>query len=290
MARQFDPALGRFLQADTIIPDPANPQSLNRYSYANNSPLTHIDSDGHFAFVPVIIGGVVGGVFGGVAYACSAGSSFQWGEMAAALGVGIAGGALVGTGIGIGAGTAMLASIGAGIGVVSGEVGYTVAAGEQFATSEMLVAAGVNGVEGALSAVAKLPGAKIALSGVSSAAQYTLVETISGRVPTLDGIVASTAIGLGTGSLEIGLSGGGGRSLSECFPGAFQGHSAAPVQRFREVLRPMIRYELAQDAFFGFVRSTSTEYVGNRISGTGIVEQAVQNLAHTTQPSHQWAR
>ena len=37
-ARYYDPALGRFLQADTIIPDPANPQSLNRYSYVLNSP------------------------------------------------------------------------------------------------------------------------------------------------------------------------------------------------------------------------------------------------------------
>ncbi|OQA14561.1 MAG: hypothetical protein BWY63_03136 [Chloroflexi bacterium ADurb.Bin360] len=39
VARQYDPTLGRFLQADTIIPDPANPQSLNRYSYVLNSPL-----------------------------------------------------------------------------------------------------------------------------------------------------------------------------------------------------------------------------------------------------------
>lgn len=41
------------------MPRPGNPQSLNRYSYANNSPLTYIDRDGHFAFVPLlIIGGI----------------------------------------------------------------------------------------------------------------------------------------------------------------------------------------------------------------------------------------
>jgi len=47
VARQFDPALGRFLQADTIIPDPANPQSLNRYSYTLGNPLRYTDPTGH---------------------------------------------------------------------------------------------------------------------------------------------------------------------------------------------------------------------------------------------------
>ena len=58
-ARWYDPAIGRFLSADTIVPSPGNPQSLNRYAYANNNPLTYIDRDGHFAFVPLlIIGGI----------------------------------------------------------------------------------------------------------------------------------------------------------------------------------------------------------------------------------------
>ena len=32
-ARMYDPALGRFLQPDSIIPGMGNPQSLNRFSY-----------------------------------------------------------------------------------------------------------------------------------------------------------------------------------------------------------------------------------------------------------------
>ena len=32
-------ALGRFISADTIVPDPQNPQALNRYAYALNNPL-----------------------------------------------------------------------------------------------------------------------------------------------------------------------------------------------------------------------------------------------------------
>jgi RHS repeat-associated protein len=46
-ARYYDPQLGRFIQPDTIIPDLADPQSLNRYSYVRNNPLKYIDPTGH---------------------------------------------------------------------------------------------------------------------------------------------------------------------------------------------------------------------------------------------------
>ncbi len=46
-ARWYDPGLGRFLSPDTIIPDPTNPQSLNRYSYVYNNPLKYRDPSGH---------------------------------------------------------------------------------------------------------------------------------------------------------------------------------------------------------------------------------------------------
>jgi hypothetical protein len=35
------------VQADTIVPEPGNPQALNRYSYVLNNPLRHIDPSGH---------------------------------------------------------------------------------------------------------------------------------------------------------------------------------------------------------------------------------------------------
>jgi RHS repeat-associated protein len=47
VARWYDPALGRFVQADTVVPNPANPQDLNRYAYAANSPLSFVDPNGH---------------------------------------------------------------------------------------------------------------------------------------------------------------------------------------------------------------------------------------------------
>ncbi len=46
-ARFYDAALGRFIQADTIVPNPADPQALNRYSYVRNNPLRYIDPSGH---------------------------------------------------------------------------------------------------------------------------------------------------------------------------------------------------------------------------------------------------
>ncbi|MFZ2520304.1 MAG: RHS repeat-associated core domain-containing protein [Anaerolineae bacterium] len=47
-ARWYDPVIGRFLAADTIVPQPGNPQSLNRYSYALNNPLGAVDRTGHW--------------------------------------------------------------------------------------------------------------------------------------------------------------------------------------------------------------------------------------------------
>jgi RHS repeat-associated protein len=44
-ARWYDPALGRFAQADTIVP--GGVQGLDRYAYTNNSPVNYIDPTGH---------------------------------------------------------------------------------------------------------------------------------------------------------------------------------------------------------------------------------------------------
>ena len=46
-ARMYDAKLGRFLTPDSIIPDVENGQSLNRYSYVLNNPLSWVDPSGH---------------------------------------------------------------------------------------------------------------------------------------------------------------------------------------------------------------------------------------------------
>ncbi|NLD38991.1 MAG: hypothetical protein GX654_19195, partial [Desulfatiglans sp.] len=50
-ARLYDPVMSRFISPDTIIPDPYNPQSLNRYSYCLNNPLKYVDPSGNYAGV-----------------------------------------------------------------------------------------------------------------------------------------------------------------------------------------------------------------------------------------------
>jgi RHS repeat-associated protein len=46
-ARAYDPALGRFICPDALVPAAGNPQNLNRYSYVGNNPLGSVDPTGH---------------------------------------------------------------------------------------------------------------------------------------------------------------------------------------------------------------------------------------------------
>ncbi len=51
-ARWYDVSLGRFAQADTIIPGAGNPQSWDRFAYVNNNPLRYTDPSGHMCSDP----------------------------------------------------------------------------------------------------------------------------------------------------------------------------------------------------------------------------------------------
>ncbi len=48
--RIYDGKLARFLQADPIIQEPNNSQSLNRYSYVINNSLSYTDPTGYSFF------------------------------------------------------------------------------------------------------------------------------------------------------------------------------------------------------------------------------------------------
>lgn len=94
-ARYYDPELGRFTQPDTIVPEPGDPQTLNRYAYCGNNPINYVDPSGHW-IEAAIIGLVIGAAIGGVTAAITGGD----------IGLGILSGALsgflVGAGIGLG--------------------------------------------------------------------------------------------------------------------------------------------------------------------------------------------
>jgi hypothetical protein len=46
-ARYYDPTVGRFLTADSIVPDPFSSQGWNGYTYVANNPLRFVDPSGH---------------------------------------------------------------------------------------------------------------------------------------------------------------------------------------------------------------------------------------------------
>ena len=55
-SRFYVPALGRMVQADSIVP--GGVQGLDRYAYVGNSPLVYVDPSGH---TPVCVYGDLGG-------------------------------------------------------------------------------------------------------------------------------------------------------------------------------------------------------------------------------------
>ncbi|ODS24665.1 hypothetical protein AB835_02765 [Candidatus Endobugula sertula] len=46
-ARLYDPVIGRFVSADSVIPDVSQPLAYNRYAYVRNNPMSYRDSSGH---------------------------------------------------------------------------------------------------------------------------------------------------------------------------------------------------------------------------------------------------
>lgn len=140
-ARYYDPGIGRFVSADSIVPSAGsltvtpndavatkawgekgaagNPQELNRYSYVNNNPVGAGDPTGHCLLVCALVGGAIGA---GVAYGVQVYQNTQSGmDIQHAMTTNINGAAII-TGAAAGAvigGTMGMASAGA-------VTGYTV--------------------------------------------------------------------------------------------------------------------------------------------------------------------
>ena len=96
-ARYYDPVIGRFISADTIVPNFANPQDLNRYTYAGNNPLTYIDPTGHFKF-KILWKTFVSAAIGAAVTVLTAGSAtpFVLADLPQLIAAGAAGGAASG--------------------------------------------------------------------------------------------------------------------------------------------------------------------------------------------------
>jgi RHS repeat-associated protein len=62
-ARIYDPTIGRFMSPDSQVQNPLDDQSLNRFSYVGNRPLSAVDPTGHFGG-ECCVGSLSGGGFG----------------------------------------------------------------------------------------------------------------------------------------------------------------------------------------------------------------------------------
>ncbi len=61
-ARYYDPEIGRFLTADSIVPNPGNGQAFNRYAYVYNNPLFYTDPSGHDPITAAVVGAMVSAI------------------------------------------------------------------------------------------------------------------------------------------------------------------------------------------------------------------------------------
>jgi|GEM_PF-4546258 len=92
-ARYYDPMLGRFISADSIVQAPLDPQTLNRYSYCRNNPVLFVDPSGNiFGIDDIIIGAIIGAVIGGVSSGIQ--TDWNWEAVGAGALTGAVGGAV----------------------------------------------------------------------------------------------------------------------------------------------------------------------------------------------------
>ncbi|MDD5009720.1 MAG: RHS repeat-associated core domain-containing protein [Syntrophorhabdaceae bacterium] len=112
-ARLYDPLLGRFISADSIVPEPGNLQAYNRYSYCLNNPVVYTDPSGQFSLGDVFNAFITGVVAAVVFWATGGTGTPGITTFIAGITAGAAGGAAGGTVAG-----------GMGAGFNGGDIGY----------------------------------------------------------------------------------------------------------------------------------------------------------------------
>ncbi|MEM4326371.1 MAG: RHS repeat-associated core domain-containing protein, partial [Candidatus Pacearchaeota archaeon] len=95
-ARMYAPGIGRFISPDPIVPEPGNPQSLNRYAYVMNNPLRYVDPSGNKWWESFLIG-LAAGIVGGLVFVLSGGNPILAGMAAGFVAGAIQGGLATGT-------------------------------------------------------------------------------------------------------------------------------------------------------------------------------------------------
>ena len=182
--RMYDAKLGRFLSPDNYIQDPYNTQSFNRFGYVWNNPLSHIDPDGEFLFIPFLIAAATGAAFSAAIYTVTSliSGNFSW----SGLGSSVLGGALQGMG-------AFFGPVGVVVGgILSSSVTTAIQGGS-------LGEIGQSAFIGGISSIAGSEFSKFAAKNVGTTLNGLKLNTNSFISRTITGTISGTAAGYGSG-------------------------------------------------------------------------------------------
>ena len=177
--RVYDPILGRMLSPDNLVPDAANTQGYNRYSYCYNNPLKYTDPDGNEPITLTILAVVALGTYLGGSSANNSYNPTKWNYSSGKTYAGMA----------LGGGTALLATTG---------VGGVLAAGTISGGGNALIAGG-NAGDIVSGSIFGMMGAGIGLGVGTSVASTAMMGKVSSKF-------WQAAISAGTGGFAGGFS------------------------------------------------------------------------------------
>jgi RHS repeat-associated protein len=214
--RVYEPLLGRFMSADTVVQQPGNLQSLNRYSYVLNNPVSLTDPSGHLFGIHIDLGSVVGFIAGGFAGAIFGSinpyvqsHSSQLLATEAIIGASVLTAGSIDGALGAGLGTSILA--GAASGAVAGGLSSTLIGGgfSWQAVAMGAVTGAISGGAGSLASRAG-PAVQIIVGGLSGGTTNWLQSAAQGHAGItsfIDGAILGTAISAAeVGSIYLGSS------------------------------------------------------------------------------------
>ena len=197
-SRYYDPAVGRFLNADNplmLFTESLMPGGANLYQYCYNNPVMYTDPSGEGFFTALIIGAIIVGVAAGGTYGAVKGvqdGKTGWGLVGSIAG-GAAIGGLAGLSFGLSPGGFL---IGAGIGGGFGGLGAWVSGGN--IVNGILDGALWGGIGGGLAGgFARIPFASGNLIGASGKAVGNVFQ-----------IAGQMGIGMGTYTAQTLVNGG----------------------------------------------------------------------------------
>lgn len=169
-AREYDPAIGRFVSVDPVI-DPADPQQLHPYAYAANNPVTMSDPDGQWpkflkkaASAVASAATTVGNATANVVTSTVESIKEDPLKFATGVAVGIAATVAVGAlcAATAGVGCVILAGAVAGAAAAGAEYGVDIAQGErEFSVGDLAKEMAIGGAAGAVGAGAGIVGGKV---------------------------------------------------------------------------------------------------------------------------------